>query len=109
MWTWLLSKAVALAEMAGLKIWNSLGTEKLVHGLSGVRSVKINVSSLVRLKCPNQECGKISDFSVERLRGNPKCLLCQETFDGSPFLQSLNEQLLAAVQQIGHEAHKGSP
>ena len=90
------------------KIWRSLEDPKLVRGLSGVNNVKINPTSLVRLECPN--CGETLDFSIERLRGNPKCLLCSQTFDGLPFVQSLNRQLLAAVQRIGQEAHQaGKP
>ncbi len=81
-----------------LTIWQSLGRQKLVKGLSGVSSVKINKSSLVRLQCPN--CRKSSDFSVDRLEGNPKCPHCKRTFDGDPFVQNLNEQLLAVVQRI---------
>ncbi len=87
-----------IAKTVWLKIWRSLGRQKLVRGLSGVSSVTINRSSTVRLKCPN--CAKRSDFSLERLEGNPRCLICREIFDGGPFVQNLNEQLLAAVQRI---------
>lgn len=91
---------LSLVKTGLARIWNSLGREKLVRALSGVSSVKINKSSTVRLKCPNPDCGQSSDFSIERLDGNPKCLLCQQTFDGAPFVKNLNDQLLAAVQRI---------
>ena len=89
-----------LVKAAWLKIWRSLGRAQLVKGLSGVSSVQINRTATVRLKCPNPECGKTSDFSIERLKGNPKCLLCNQVFDGNPYVQNLNDQLLAVVQRI---------
>jgi ribosomal protein L37AE/L43A len=93
--------AAAIAKVAWgawLRIWRSLGRQKLVKGLSGVSYVRINKASTVRLKCP--KCHKSSDFTIERLKGNPKCGLCNDIFDGGPFMQNLKEQLLKAVQRI---------
>jgi len=97
-WNFATAWPLALAKMAMAKIWQSLGRQKLVGGLSGVSRVTINQTSLVRLKCPL--CERSSDFSIERLKGNPRCLLCNQVFDGGPFVDDLNQQLLTAVQRI---------